>query len=188
MTTIRIYVQCIIAKFSSLPSVDSSNIDTLYQTHHSWLVRLLVNKLHCPFDAADIAQDAFVRLLKQPKAFASEQEAKGYLGKIGKGLSIDLWRRKQIEQAWIDSLANQPECYYPSAEQQTIIIQALTEVDAMLRRLPDKVANAFIQTMVYGKTAKEIAQQLQVSDRTVRSYLSQAMLACISLQARQQAH
>lgn len=169
-----------------MSSVDSSNINTLYNEHHPWLVRLLVNKVNCPYDAADIAQDAFIRLLNQPKSFSSTREAKAYLSKLGKGLSIDLYRRKQIEQAWLDSLASQVESYYPSAEQQVIIVQALAEVDAMLRGLPEKVANAFIQTMIYGKTAKEIAQQLQVSDRTIRNYLSQAMLACISLQARQQ--
>jgi DNA-binding NarL/FixJ family response regulator len=37
---------------------------------------------------------------------------------------------------------------------------------------------------VHGLTGKEIATQLGVSERTVRNYLSRAMLACLRLQAR----
>ena len=38
--------------------------------------------------------------------------------------------------------------------------------------------------MVHGRTAKEVAADLGVSDRTVRNYLSRAMLACLRLQSR----
>jgi RNA polymerase sigma-70 factor (ECF subfamily) len=54
----------------------------------------------------------------------------------------------------------------------------------MLKRLPAPVAEAFIQSMVHGRTAKEVAADLGVSDRTVRNYLSRAMLACLRLQSR----
>jgi RNA polymerase sigma-70 factor (ECF subfamily) len=169
-----------------LSFVDTSNINNFYQDNHTWLYQLFNRKLSNHADAADLAHDAFLRLLKKPKYFDNNSGARAYLSHMARGMCSDLWRRQQIELAWLDTLANQPESFYPCAEQQAIIIQALSEVDAMLQQLPDKVAEAFIQTMVYGKTAKEVAQELGVTDRSIRNYLSQAMFACISLQARQQ--
>ena len=69
-------------------------------------------------------------------------------------------------------------------ERQTAALQALVAVDAMLKRLPAPVAEAFIQSMVHGRSAKEVAADMGVSDRTVRHYLSRAMLACLRLQSR----
>ena len=169
-----------------MSSVDKRNIKIFYQNHHSWLYQLFNRKLSNHADAADLAHDAFLRLLKTPKNFDSNTGARAYLSHMARGMCSDLWRRKHIEQAWLDTLTNQPYAFYPCAEQQAIIIEALTEVDTMLRQLPNNVAEAFIQTMVYGKTAKEVALVLGVTDRSIRNYLSQAMLACISLQARQQ--
>lgn len=159
-------------------------LESLYSEHHGWLYAILYRRLGNTADAADLAHDAFVRLLVKPRSFDGMRGARAYLGSVARGLCVDLWRRRDIEQAWLDTLASQPEGTVPSAEQQVIVLQALSDVDAMLRRLPENVASAFIKTMVHGMTGKEVAAQLNVSERTVRSYLSHAMLECIMLEAR----
>ena len=40
-------------------------VQTLYSTHHSWLNRWLRSRLGNAADAADMAQDTFVRLLQK---------------------------------------------------------------------------------------------------------------------------
>ncbi len=167
----------------ALSSVDNRNINILYQEHHSWLVRLLMNKLNCPFDAADLAQDAFVRLLMQPKTFTTRLEAKAYLSKLGKGLTIDLWRRRQIEQAWLTELATRDEKIHISAEQQQSIVQTLHDIDQMLRSLPNNVATTLILNRLKGLTYKQISQQLGVSERMIGKYMVTAMLHCSLLAA-----
>ena len=142
-----------------------------------------MRKLNCPFDAADIAQDAFVRFLIKPKTFATKIEAKVYLGKLGKGLSIDLWRRRQIEHAWLSELANRDEQVHISAEQQLTILETLNEIDQMLRSLPNNVATTLILNRLNGFTYKQISQQLGVSERMVGKYMVTAMLHCSLLAA-----
>lgn len=160
------------------------SVETLYSHNHRWLFAILHRRLGNAADAADLAQDAFLRLLNKPKPFNNERGARAYLGSIARGMCIDLWRRREVEQAWLDTLAAQPDSVVPSSEQQAIVIQALTEVQALLQSLPDNVAAAFIKTMVYGMTGKEVAAELNVSERTIRSYLSHAMLECIIFEAR----
>ncbi len=63
---------------SSMPSNDC--VQTLYSDHHGWLHTWLRGKLGNAADAADLAQDTFVRLLQRreqlqlnaPRAFCAQ--------------------------------------------------------------------------------------------------------------------
>ncbi|WP_347888003.1 sigma-70 family RNA polymerase sigma factor [Nitrosomonas europaea] len=155
----------------------------LYSDHH-WLYGWLRFRLGDATDAADLAHDTFVRLIARPRRFDSSQEARAYLRTIANGLCIDPWRHREIERAWLETLATQPEAYAPSAEEQTAVLQALHEIDGMLRHLPLKAARAFVLAMACGMTHQEVARELGVSSRMVGHYITRAMLHCMQLEAR----
>lgn len=104
---------------------------------------------------------------------------------MANGMCVDLWRRRQIEQAWLEELASRPEMQAPSAEQQAVVLEALQSIDAMLRRLPLKAAHAFVMAVVCGMTDKEVAAILHVSTRMVRKYVALGMLHCLQSEVRQ---
>jgi len=158
-------------------------IDTLYSDHHSWLYRWLSRRLGCSSDAADLAHDAFLRVMLKPPAFDGFDGARAYLSRVARGLMVDLWRRRQIERAWLEAIAAQPELEEPSAEQRVMVLEALCQVDAMLRQLPAKVSRAFVLSQLHGLTYREIGERLGVSERMVKRYMAQAMLHCIALEA-----
>lgn len=167
------------------PHVASHDVHTLYCDHHGWLQGWLRKRLGNAFDAADLAHDAFVRLLAKPvpKGFGSEGEARAYLRAMAQGLCIDLFRRREVERAWLDSLAALPEPYEPSPEHRATVIEALMEVGNLISRLPDKVRRAFMMAQIHGRPTPEIARELGVSDRMVQKYLAQAMLHLALLDA-----
>ncbi|MBU1295090.1 MAG: sigma-70 family RNA polymerase sigma factor [Gammaproteobacteria bacterium] len=157
----------------------SQQVGELYAEHSSWLTGWIRSRLGCHELAADIAQDTFVRLLKRPKYFSNMGEARAFLSTIAKGLYIDHWRRKQVEQAWLESLAHIEEEFVPSAEHSASMIELLCELDAMIAKLPKKVANTLILSQLHGLTYREIAERLSVSERMVKRYMAQAMLQCL---------
>lgn len=140
----------------------SSDIESLYCRNHQWLHKLLCRKLGNTFDAMDLAQDAFLRLMQIPYHFDSEPAARAYLRTMANGMCVDLWRRRQIEQTWLETLAARPENTAPSAEHQVMILQALHEIDSMLRNLPPKVAQVFLLSVTSEMTHKELAQKLGI--------------------------
>lgn len=152
-------------------------LDSLYHHHYGWLRDLLRRRLGSACDAADLAHDVFVHLLVRPREFDSFSGARAWLSTVAKGLCIDLWRRREIERAWLATLAAQ-EGEAPSAEDQAIVIEALCQVDALLQRLPAKVARAFLLSQLEGLTYREIAEILAVSERMVKKYMAQAILHC----------
>lgn len=169
-----------------MPSADSPadpTLHALYCDHHGWLRDWLRRRLGSACDAADLAHDIFMRLLIRPRTFDSFDGARAYLGAMARGLCVDLWRRREIERLWLETLAAQPEAVVPSAEQQTLIVEALCAVDAMLNRLPPRVARAFALAQIDGLTYRQIARELGVSERSVKNYMATAMLQCALFEA-----
>jgi RNA polymerase sigma factor (sigma-70 family) len=164
-------------------SAQSQIVHVLYSDHHGWLYRLLQRKLGNACDAADLAQDAFMRLLLRPCEFDSGEGARAYLSTIAKGLCIDLWRRRAIERAYLEALLEYSDAAHPSAEHRAIVLETLFQIDAMVRRLPPKVREAFLMYRLHGLPYREIAAELKVSTRMVKRYMAQAMLHCVVLQA-----
>lgn len=156
------------------------DITALYTTHHGWLQGWLRRRLNHAGDAADLAQDTFVRLLTAP-AEAPLREPRAYLATVARRLLLNHLRRQSLKQAYLQALAALPEPQAPSPEQQLLILQALQEVDAMLDGLPPKVRAVFILSQVEGLTYAAIAEELGMGLRSVKRYMAQAMAECILL-------
>ncbi|WP_454689912.1 sigma-70 family RNA polymerase sigma factor [Achromobacter aloeverae] len=161
------------------------DLRALYSDHHGWLLGWLRRRLGNAADAADLAHDAFLRLIVRPApdGFASAGAARAYLRTMAQGLCTDLWRRREVEHAWLESLAAQPASHAPSPEHRALVIETLMEVGELLGRLPEKVRAAFIQAQIHGLSTREIASHMGVSPRMVQKYLAQAMLHLASIDA-----
>ena len=161
-------------------------VEQLYKNHHSWLHKWIRQKIGCHDTAADLAHDVFLRIISRKNTITLDSfaGAQRYLRTIGNGLCVDMWRKKAIEQAWLESVTHQPQQLAISAEQHTLIVETLCEIDQMLQRLPTKVANAFIMSQIDGLTYQQIALKFEVSVRMVKKYMARAMLECVLLEAQ----
>lgn len=170
-------------------SVLHPHIHTLYSDHHGWLQGWLRRKLGNAYDAADLAQDTFLRILAAPVHMPEKQddwqlrEPRAYLTVVAKRLLANLYRRRSLEQAYLEVLSSLPEPQAPSPEQQAIILETLQEIDAMLDGLASPVRRAFLMAQLEGLGYVEIAAKLAVSERTVKRYMAEAMARCILLVA-----
>jgi len=157
------------------------SLQQLYREHSSWLNGWLRRRLGCAENAADLAQDTFLRVLSKERELPALREPRAYLSTIAHSLLVNHWRRQAIERAYLEALALQPEQHAPSPEAAELIIETLLAIDAMLLRLPSKVREAFLLSQLDGLTYAAIALRLQVSERMVKKYMAQAMLQCLLL-------
>lgn len=163
---------------------DCHPLHQLYSEHHGWLKGWLNRRLGNHGDAADLAQDTFVRLLLAPADGQRPIAApRAYLATIAKRLMLNFFRRRTLEEAYLAALAQLPAAQAPSVEHQALILEALHEVDAVLSRLPVKARQAFLLYQLEDCDQQTIAQRLDVSVRTVQRYLSTAFEECIVLAA-----
>lgn len=160
----------------------SVDFHSLYAHHHSWLYNWLRRSMGCSHTAADLAQDTFMRILARRETVAQPplQEPRAYLWAIAKGLVVDHLRRRSLEQAYLEALAHLPETCSISPEEQEILLQTLHRIDALLDQLPAQVRQAFILSQIHGLTYAEIAQQMNLSLRTIKRYMQQGFAQCIT--------
>jgi RNA polymerase sigma-70 factor (ECF subfamily) len=158
-----------------------SAVNDLYCEHHGWLNGWLRKRLGNVYDAADLTQDTFVRVIKARSAL-DIREPRPYLSRIAKGLLIDLFRRRSLEQAYLEALASLPEALQPSLEEQAILLQALVEIDRLLQGLGPKVKQVFMLSQFDGLTYPQIAEHMNISVRSVNNYMAKAMEHCCLMQ------
>ncbi|MFC4277201.1 sigma-70 family RNA polymerase sigma factor [Achromobacter aloeverae] len=155
----------------------SADFGLLYSQHHRWLHTWLLRRLNNHGDAADLAHDTYLRVLKSGRLPLPEQ-SRAFLAQVAKGLVIDLHRRKTIEQAYLDALAAMPPDHAPSPERRLLILETLQALDAMLDRMPARVRHAFLLSRLDGLGYKEIARQLGVTVSSVQKYMLTAIGIC----------
>jgi len=163
------------------PSTAAHPVHALYREHHGWLLALLHRRLRCPDGAADLAHDTFVRVLLKPEVLPGLREPRAYLATIARGLLHDHWRRRSLEQAWLDTLAALPEAHAPAPEDALAIRQALQQLDDLLGRLAPKAREVFVLSQLQGLGYAQIAAQVGVSERTVKRYMAQGFELCLTL-------
>ncbi|SDV50275.1 sigma-70 family RNA polymerase sigma factor [Chitinasiproducens palmae] len=160
-----------------LNQVSSQDVETLYFNHHGWLLGWLRRKLDNSFDAADLAHDTFVRVLRK-RELEALREPRAYLCAIARDLAVSHWRRQALEQAWLETLATLPEPIVPSLEQRALILETLEQIALILDALPMRVRQIFLLSQIDGLTYPQIAAQLGVSINVVQKAMVRALMQC----------
>jgi RNA polymerase sigma-70 factor (ECF subfamily) len=153
-------------------------VSALYTAHHGWLQGWLRRRLGNGADAADLAQDTFLRILGA-RDLAAVQEPRAYLTTVAKGVLVNWYRRQALERAYLEALAALPDPVAPSPEQRALVLETLHEIDAMLDALAPLVRRTFLMSQLDGMKYEEIAQQLEVSLTSVKRYMAQAFRQCL---------
>ena len=161
------------------PSTNAESLDSLYKGYHGWLLVWLRRRLDCPHNAADMAQETFIRLLTAG-AYVTPHQPRAFLATVARRLMIDRGRRQKLEQAYREELARHIESLeqVPSPEQVLTAVQALEHIARALDRMLPRARQAFVLRHLEGLSHAQIAEQLNVSTKTVQNYLVQALLHC----------
>ncbi len=164
----------------SCMSTHTTVVHTLYNDHYSWLRSWLGKNLGNYADAADLAHDTFVRVLSKNDVGTLETP-RAFLRTVARGLVIDHWRRKALENAYCESIARLSEDEVPSAESRVMIMELLERVACMLEGLKPRVRMAFLLVQCQGVSYAQAAGQLGVSQRSAERYVAEALYHCYML-------
>ncbi|MDH8043850.1 ferric citrate uptake sigma factor FecI [Klebsiella variicola] len=159
------------------PTADFT-LESLYGAHHGWLKSWLTRRLQSTFDADDIAQDTFLRVMGS-ETLSTIRDPRSFLCSIAKRVMVDLFRRNALEKAYLEMLALMPEKLVPSPEERESQLETLQLIDAMLDGLSGKTREAFLLSQLEGLTYSDIAQKLGVSASSVKKYVARAVEHCL---------
>lgn len=152
-------------------------LHSLFGDHHGWLLNRLRGRLGCTHDAADIAAEVFAQVVALPEPQAI-REPRALLTTIAQRLMYDSWRRRDLERAYLEALALQPEAFEPSPEVRALTIEALLQIDTLLADLSPRARTAFLCSQVDGMKYADIAALIGVSTIRVRQYVAKGLKLC----------
>lgn len=177
MTIILIY-ELVNGRMATSAHPSDRDASRFYLAHHAWLQEWLRRRLGCRHDAADLAHDAFARLLAARELDAI-REPRAFLTTLAQRLVYNFWRRRDLERAYLDGLMLTTPASVPSEEERALVVDALMHIDHALKRLPPKARSVFLLSQIDDLSYPEIAARLGLSAMTVRRYVKQAITLCV---------
>ncbi len=144
---------------------------------HPQLYRFLLRRLKNHSDAQDLAQEAYLRLLRVEDPELIRQPA-AYLFRIAANL-VHEFRLKERRSGIIVSLEVVAEPgSYEAPEKRIEQKEILDKIQVVLNDMPPLYAAAFVLCKRDGLSHQEIADKLGISLHTVRKYLTRAVTLC----------
>jgi RNA polymerase sigma-70 factor (ECF subfamily) len=155
-------------------------IQDIIRHHHDSLIKFLRRRLSIAEDAYDVAQEAYIRMMKYEGSREIEFPT-AMLFRIAVNVANDHGRASQSRSArshvQIDDLDLASEC--PSAERDVAARQDLDLLLDAIDDLPPKRRQVFLLSRARGMTYPEIASHCGISVKMVEKQISRALAACL---------
>ena len=145
------------------------------EQYHEELHRFLMRRLRSAQQAQDLAQEAYLRLLRVERAELIRQP-RAYLYRIAVNLVTEFRLRSQRDPVMYDS-ETMTEIAERTGEESSEGERSgdVREVERLLEQLPPLYRAILVLRKRDGLSYAEIAQQLGISVHTVKKYLARAV-------------
>ncbi len=161
---------------------DLAAFEQLILLHERRVLRTALRLLARPEDAADAAQEVYLRLFRHLRRFDERRDFATWLYRITVNVCRDVHRRRQrnptlsLEEMGarapsVEPRADAPDPFdeFAQAEERRIMTEALGA-------LPEKERAALVLRDLEGLSTAEVAEVLGSSETTVRSQISRARI------------
>jgi RNA polymerase sigma factor (sigma-70 family) len=161
-------------------------VERLFSQHGASLRAFLNRRMRRHVDAADLAQEVYVRMLRIPDIGAI-RNPEAYLYTVASNLATERAHHERLDREAVD--IDQPTLQEQLAELPALAGQLddearIKRLREVLQQLPPKCHAAVVLQYWHGLSYEEIAQRLGVSTHMVKKYLSQALVHCRRRMAR----
>jgi len=161
--------------FKQIKDGNIEAFESLFRLYYEPLCRYAYQFVENMETAEEIVQDLFYIIWKERQNLQIFTSVNGYLYRSVKNKSLqyleqekvrDAYRKTYIENAVIETSTPQEELEYKELEQQ---------IEETLHFLPERKQKIFRMNRIEGKKYTEIAQELQISVKTVEAEMSKVL-------------
>lgn len=129
----------------------------------------------------DICQEAFIRFYNRELSFPSDDDAKYWLIRVTKNLSINYVKRKGREQAAFDRIKKMPLPSMKTGEDHVLSDETRSIVQHAIQQLPEKLRTVLVLKEYGDLNYKEIAKILHITESNVKVRAHRARLQLMKL-------
>ena len=158
-----------------LQSGDQRAFEEMYRRYATLLFRYVADKLKDREDCEEIVQETFVWLWSHRDSLHHVTELRPYLYGIVKHKVFNYIRHNVIRREYIEHFQKFGNGVDNSNEELTNLSDVLQVLDNSIAQLPERCQTAFKLSRVEHLPISAIAEQMNISTRTVENYITQAL-------------
>ena len=148
----------------------------IFDTHYHNLYGFFLKRLNSPEDAADASQETFMRVVRRNGV---ELDAPaGYLWRTAQNLVKEIKRTKALRSKWMNSQSmdlDKQLSQTPTPDETMEMRQMNDNIFNVLDQLSPRCREVFILHRFQGLSHKKIADQLNISLKTVKNHMVNAL-------------
>ncbi|WP_346882498.1 RNA polymerase sigma-70 factor [uncultured Algibacter sp.] len=148
----------------------------VYEDYYASLCRYAFSLTRDLSQAEDIVQDTFINIWKNHENLELKDSFKSYLYRSVYNLFIDRYRTHKRRMAMLEDLRLSVAIEVES-ERYIYDEKHINTLKQLIETLPEKRKEIFLLNKIQGYKYKEIAEQLNISERTVESQLRKALIS-----------
>jgi RNA polymerase sigma factor (sigma-70 family) len=159
---------------------EALSVHETIRRYHDSLIRFLQMRLRVKEDAADVAQEAYIRMM-QYEGSRQIQSPHSMLFRIAINVANDLGRAEQTRRAADQTSIDDVElaCDKPAVEREIAAEQDLALLYEAIEQLPTKCRHVFLLSRVQRMTYPQIAAHCGISIKMVEKHISHALAICM---------
>jgi RNA polymerase sigma factor (sigma-70 family) len=163
-----------------MPETKKTLVERLFSEHGGALQAFLFRRVRKHPDAAELAQEVYVRMLRLPD-IESVRNPEAYLYTVASNLAKEHARHERRDGDVVnvdDPLVQEQLAELPSYAGQLDAQERIKRLREVLHQLSPKCQAAVVLQYWHGLSYEEIGLRLGVSTNMVKKYLSQALVHC----------
>lgn len=154
---------------------DTAAFRELYQQYRSFVFGVVYARLKSKEDARDVTQGIFIDLWTGREQLPRIRDFKVYLYVLSRNQVISAYRKNNIRINGESYLFEQLGQLDYSAEDHKLASELNSQINQFVKQLPDTMQSCYSLSKNEGKKNGEIADMLNISEKTVRNNVSEAL-------------
>ena len=150
---------------------DSAALEAIVRAHQDAVVRFARAVTRDENTALDAAQEAFIRLWRNPKSFTGGS-LRAWLLTVARNVALNEFRAGRRRTARIERVEPPPQP--PTAEQHSANAESLQQVREFIATLPEQERSAITLFAAEGLSQAEVAKVLGTSEGAVKQAILSA--------------
>jgi len=159
----------------SAEKITEWDISALYQDHWEDLFKQIMRILLDEDEAADVVQQTFLDLLEMKEKISEIKSIKSFLFIMSRNIAFKKLRKNLANSTYLNFYAGHYKEESPILEEWIIFKELNQLIESEIDKLPAKMKEVFILSRKFDLSYIEIAQKLNISDKTVKKQISNAI-------------
>lgn len=155
---------------------DFEAFETLFNKYYNYLCQYVYTILSCEFQAEEVVSDVFIKLWNNRKQININSSLKAYLKISVRNQSIDYLRKRVKNKISLESIPENEYTIQVCPESDMIFNELNERIETVIGLLPPKGQHIFRLSRDEGLKYKEIAQQLNISIKTVETHMRRSLI------------